>query len=136
MEVTGYVTVVLHAATSAADTDWTAKLVDVWPDGRAFNVVDGIIRARYRLGNAEPKLIDANEPERFEINLGATSHVFLPGHSLRVDIASSNFPRYDRNPGTGALSADVSESAFISARQSVFIDAARPSSIQLPVIES
>ena len=134
MEVTGHVSVTLHAATSAADTDWSAMLLDVWPDGRAFNVADGYLRARHRNGNDRAAPINAGEPTRYEIDLVATSQVFKSGHRLRVDISSSNFPRYDRNPGTGALSSEVSESEFVSAHQTVFVDATRASFITLPIV--
>ncbi len=136
LEVTGEITMTLHAATSAVDTDWTAKLVDVWPDGRAFNVVDSIVRARHRTGTDRAESLPLGVPHRFEIDLVATSQVFKAGHRLRVDISSSNFPRFDRNPGTGALSANVGESEFVSAHQTVFIDAERPSWITLPVVDA
>lgn len=134
LEVTGPLSVVLHAATSAADTDWTAKLVDVHPDGTALNVADGIIRARYRDGTERPRLPDPGQPQEYTISLVATSQVFKAGHAIRVDIASSNFPRFDRNPGNGALSASATEADLTAARQTVFHDAARPSRIVLPVI--
>jgi uncharacterized protein len=135
VEVIGNLTVTLHAATSAVDTDWTAKLVDVWPDGRAFNVADGLIRARHRLGNDRTEFLPSGVAHRFDIDLIATAQTFLAGHRMRVDISSSNFPRYDRNPGTGGLQADVAESDFVSARQTVFLDAQRASWITLPIIE-
>jgi uncharacterized protein len=136
LEVTGELTVTLHATTNAIDTDWTAALIDVWPDGRAFNVADGIIRARHRSGTDRVEFLPAGVPHRFEIDLAATSQVFLAGHRIRVDISSSNFPRFDRNPGTGALSTDVDESAFITAQQTLFVDAQRASFITLPLIEN
>jgi uncharacterized protein len=134
VEVTGHVAVTLWASTTAIDTDWTAKLVDVWPDGRAYNVCDGIIRARYRNGTSTPVFIAPRQPAQFTIDLGATAHVFVAGHRIRVDIASSNFPRFDRNPGTGKLSADEKETRFVSAKQTVFLDARRTSFVALPVI--
>jgi putative CocE/NonD family hydrolase len=134
VEVTGDLFVTIHAATEAVDTDWTAMLIDVWPDGRAFNVSDGIIRARHRSGNDQSILLPANEPHDFVIDLAATSQAFLPGHRIRVDISSSNFPRFDRNPGTGALSTDVTEDTFVTQHQTLFLDSARPSYITLPII--
>ena len=133
-EVTGPLSVVLHAATSAADTDWTAKLVDVHPDGTALNVADGIIRARYRDGVEAPRLPGPGQPQEYTISLVATSQVFKAGHAIRVDIASSNFPRFDRNPGNGTLSAAATEADLTVQQQTVFHDAGRPSRIVLPVI--
>lgn len=133
LEVTGPVTVTLHAATSARDTDFTAKLVDVWPDGRALNVVDGIVRARYRDG-ATPTPVEPGEVHTYTIDLVATSQVFKAGHRLRVDIASANFPCFDRNPGNGAPAASATEEDFTVQHQSVFHDRDHPSHITLPVI--
>ena len=95
LEITGPITVTLHAATSARDTDFTAKLVDVRADGYAQNLADGIVRARYRDSRETPSFVTPGEVSRFSIDLWATSHVFLPGHRLRVEISSSNFPRFD-----------------------------------------
>lgn len=134
LEVTGPVSVTLHAATSAADTDFTAKLVDVWPDGRAMSVTDGIVRARYRSGTGLPDPVTPGQVYQYTIDLIATSQVFRAGHRLRVDVASSNFPCYDRNPGNGAPVATATEADFTVAEQTVCHDAARPSYITLPVI--
>ena len=117
------------------DTDWTAALLDVWPDGRAFNVADGIIRARHREGNHQTVFLATEAPHHFEIDMGATSQVFLTGQSIRVDVSSSNFPRYDRNPGADVLSSDVDESHFVAARQTVFLDAQRASFISLTIVD-
>jgi putative CocE/NonD family hydrolase len=117
-----------------ADTDFTAKLVDVWPDGRALIVVDGIVRARYRDGTGRPSPITPGEVNEYTIDLIATSQVFKAGHRLRVDIASSSFPQFDRNPGNGAPSATATEEDFVVQHQSVYHDGARPSHITLPVI--
>jgi putative CocE/NonD family hydrolase len=133
-EVTGPVTVTLHAATSAADTDFTARLVDVWPDGRALSVTDGIVRARYRGGNGLADPIVPGQVHEYTIDLIATSQVFKAGHRLRVDLASSNFPCYDRNPGNGAPAATATEADFVVAEQAVCHDAGHPSYITLPVI--
>jgi putative CocE/NonD family hydrolase len=134
LEVTGHVSVTLHAATSAADTDFTAKLVDVWPDGRALSVADGIVRARYRNGNGLADPITPRQVYRYTIDLIAISQVFKAGHRLRVDVASSNFPCFDRNPGNGAPTATATEADFVVAEQAVYHDADRPSYITLPVI--
>ena len=132
LEVTGPITVTLFAATSAPDTDFTAKLVDVQPDGYARNLADGIIRGRYRASRTRPTLLQSGTVAEFTIDLWATSHVFLPGHRIRVDISSSNFPRFDRNLNTGDDQA--TSSRFQTASQSVFHDPRYPSHIVLPVI--
>ena len=134
LEVTGPLSVTLHATTSAADTDFTAKLVDVWPDGRAMGIADGIIRARYRDGTGQPAPVTPGVVYEYTIDLIATSQVFKPGHRVRVDVSSSNFPCFDRNPGNGALAATGTEQDFVVADQTICHDAAHPSYITLPVI--
>jgi len=131
-EVTGPVKVYLWAASDAADTDFTAKLVDVGPCGYARNLSDGIIRARYRESASKPSPITPGEVYRYEIDLAGTSNVFKAGHRIRVEISSSNFPRFDRNPNTGAEPGTSAEQR--AARQTVFHDAARPSHIVLPMV--
>src|SRR5216683_4458751 len=132
LEITGPLSVKLFAASTAADTDFTAKLVDVWPNGYAQNLQDGIIRARYRSSSTHPALITANAVYEYTIDLWATSHVIKPGHRIRVEISSSNFPHYDRNLNTGGPL--FKEKDFKRATQTVFHDAARPSHIILPLI--
>jgi uncharacterized protein len=132
LEVTGPLTVTLYAASNASDTDFTAKLVDVRPDGYAQNLADGIVRARYRDSRTSPAPLTPGEVSRFTIDLWATSHVFLPGHRIRVEIASSNFPRFDRNLNTGEDQATGTRRQ--SARQTVFHDERYPSHVVLPVI--
>jgi putative CocE/NonD family hydrolase len=132
LEVTGPVTVTLYAASNASDTDFTAKLVDVRPGGYAQNLADGIVRARYRESRTSPTPLIPGEVARFTIDLWATSHVFLPGHRIRLEIASSNFPRFDRNLNTGEDQATTTRRQ--SARQTVFHDERYPSHVVLPVI--
>ena len=132
IEVTGPVRVVLHAASSASDTDFTAKLVDVHPCGFARNLTDGIIRARYRSSMAAGTLLNTGEITRYEIDLWATSNVFHTGHRIRVEVSSSNFPRFDRNPNTGELPGR--SATMVSALQTVLHSAEHPSHIVLPVI--
>jgi putative CocE/NonD family hydrolase len=132
LEITGPLTVQLYAATSASDTDFTAKLVDVRPDGYAQNLADGIIRARYRQSRTRPTLLTPAQVYQFTIDLWATSHVFLRGHCLRVEISSSNFPRFDRNLNTGENQA--TSSRMQTATQTVFHEQRYPSHILLPVI--
>ena len=134
LEVTGPLRVTLHAATSAADTDFTARLVDVWPDGRAMGVADGIVRGRYRDGTGRATPITPGRVHEYSIDLIATSQVFPAGHRLRVDISSSNFPCFDRNPGNGASAATATERDFVVAEQAICHDDAHPSYITLPII--
>jgi putative CocE/NonD family hydrolase len=134
LEVTGPVSVNLWAATSAVDTDWIARLVDVYPDGRAINLTAGILRARYRESLEFPKLIERDTVYEYHINLRATSNAFLPGHRLRVDIQSSSYPHWDRNPNTGQAFGESTISDVETATQTVFHDAARPSHVTLPVV--
>ena len=133
VEVTGPITMTLYASTSAVDTDWTAKLVDVHPDGYALNIQDGIIRARYRDGpDAPASLIDPGRVYQYSIDMWATSNTFLPGHRIRVEISSSNFPRFDRNLNTGSLPSE--EVRMIEAEQTVYHSSQYPSHIVLPII--
>ena len=132
VEVTGPVRVRLFAASSATDTDFTAKLVDVFPDGRIYNLADGIIRARYRNGYEAPTLIRPEAVYEYEIDLWATSNLFKAGHRIGVEISSSNFPRFDRNLNTGKLGKDSSE--LVAAQQTVFHTDQYPSHIVLPII--
>ena len=132
LEVTGPVVVKLYAGTDGKDTDFTAKLVDVHPDGFARNLCDGIIRGRYREGAEHQVLLEPDEVYEFTIDLWVTSNVFRKGHSIRVEIASSNFPRFDRNLNTGNPIAD--DDQIRVARQTVHHDTTRPSHIVLPVI--
>ena len=122
----------LYAASDAPDTDWTAKLLDVYADGRAYNLCDGVIRARYRDGDAPASLIEPGRVYRYEIDCWVTSNLFLPGHCIRLHVSSSNFPRIDRNPNTGHDFGADAELAL--ARQTVYHDRERPSHILLPVI--
>jgi uncharacterized protein len=132
IEVTGPIEVRLWAASSAPDTDFTAKLVDVLPDGTARMLTDGILRARYRRGKTTPVLLTPKEPEELTIDTGATSNVFGAGHRLRVEISSSNFPRFDRNPNTGAPFGEGAE--LQRATQMILHDEQHPSRIILPVV--
>jgi len=133
-EVTGPITVHLWATSSAPDTDFIARLVDVHPDGYAQNLTDGIIRARYRhFAHGEaPSLIEPGKTYEYEIDLWATSNVFKKGHSIRLDVTSSNFPRWDRNPNTGHdLGVD---DELVVAHQTILHDTAHPSFVSLPIV--
>ena len=132
LEVTGPLTVTLYAASSAADTDWTAKLVDVHPDGYAQNLQEGILRASHRVPGAAPTPIRPAEVYEYTIDLWGTSNLFKAGHRLRLEISSSKFPHWDRSPNIFAPFGTTDQ--VDAARQSVFHDAARPSHILLPLI--
>jgi uncharacterized protein len=133
LEVTGPISVTLWACSSAVDTDFVARLVDVYPDGRAYNLTDGIIRARYRTGQHD-ELLEPGVPTRFVIDLWATSNVFRAGHRVRLQITSSNFPRWDRNPNTGHPLGSDSIADLRVAEQSVLHDAEHPSHVLLPLV--
>lgn len=132
LEVTGPLTVTLYASSSAKDTDFTAKLLDVHPDGRTYNLADGIVRARYRESNQTPTFIEPGRVYAYTIDLVATSNVFLKGHRIRLEISSSNFPRFDRNPNTGQPFGQ--DAQLTTATQIIYHDRARPSQLVLPVV--
>ena len=132
LEVTGPVTVKLWAASSARDTDFVAKLIDVWPDGFAQELCHGIVRARYRESFDQPSLIQPGQVYEYTIQVNPISNLFKPGHRIRVDISSSDFPNFDRNHNTGG--DDYAEATLVTARQTIFHNRARPSRMILPVI--
>lgn len=134
VEVTGPVTATLHAATSARDTDWVVKLIDLYPDGRPVNVAEGILRARYRNSLEVPELLEPDRVYEFVVDLIATSNVFQAGHRIRVEVTSSDFPQFDRNPNTGQRLGEYDYVDFTTAVQTVFHNATRASHIRLPVI--
>ena len=132
VEVVGPIRLVLYAATSAPDTDFTAKLVDVHPDGRAENLTDGILRLRYRKSLDNPELAEPGKISKITIDAGVTANVFQKGHAIRLEVSSSNFPRFDRNPNTGGPVADAIE--LRKASQTIYHDTERPSYLLLPVV--
>jgi putative CocE/NonD family hydrolase len=132
IEVTGRVLVTLYAATTARDTDFTAKLVDLRPDGYAQIVAEGIIRGRYRASFKRQQLLEPGQVYRFTIDLWSISHVFQRDHRIVLEISSSNFPKYDRNPNTGCVFGE--DERFVRAQQMVHHDRLHPSCISLPVI--
>ena len=153
--VIGPVTAIIWASSSAEDTDFTAAIVDVDPDGRAIILTDGICRARFReaAANWSPKDLEAGQgpydtlydpafkpsmlkpgtPYEFKIDMWATGNLFKAGHRIRVEISSSNFPRYDRNLNTGGRIGFETEAR--PAEQTVYHDARRPSRLVLPVVD-
>ncbi|MGH9342781.1 MAG: CocE/NonD family hydrolase [Terriglobia bacterium] len=130
--VTGPVHLVLYASSSAPDTDFTAMLTDVGPDGFARNITDGIIRARYRNSMEQPEFMTPGRIYKFTIDLWATSNDFLAGHRLRLDVSSSNFPRFDRNLNT--RESPEAGTRWVKATNTIYHDAARPSALVLPVM--
>lgn len=133
VEVTGPVSVTLYASTSAVDTDFTAKLVDVEPCGFARNLTDGIVRARYRTARSGAEFVSPGDVYEYTIDLWATANVFKKGHRIRLEISSSNFPRFDLNMNTGEPIG--SDAGFVSALQTVHHSAEYPSCVTLPVVE-
>lgn len=131
-EVTGPVTLQLWVQSSAVDTDFTAKLVDVWPNGYAQNLTDGILRMRYRASRERPELMTPGETYKIEIDLWATSNLFRAGHRIRLEVASSNHPRFDRNPNTGESTA--TSARMVKATNVVLHDRQHPSALVLPVV--
>jgi len=132
VEVTGPVSLELFVASSAVDTDFTGKLVDVWPDGYAQNLTDGIVRARYRNSPEKAEFMNPGEVNKLTVDLWATSNVFLKGHKLRLEVSSSNFPRFDRNLNTGD---DQGRSArWAKATNSIYHDREHPSALLVSVV--
>jgi hypothetical protein len=132
VELTGPVTATLYASTSAADTDFTVALCDVFADGTVNPIQDGIVRARYRNGMDDPSPIEPGRVHAYEIDLFATSYVVAAGHRLRVDISSSCFDRYDRNPNTG-LPLGRSATTVV-ADQAIHHSPAAASCVRLPIV--
>ncbi len=135
LEATGPITLVLYVRSSAVDTDFTGRLIDVYPDGRAMILTDGILRARYRGGFDKPEMLTPGEIYRLEIDLVATANMFAAGHQIRLEVSSSNFPRFNRNTNTGGIIAKETTADFIIATNEILHDAEHPSYLLLPVIE-
>jgi uncharacterized protein len=134
LEVTGPLLLRLYAATDATDTDFVAKLCDVTPDGVSRILAESVLRARYRDGFETPRLLEPGAVELYEIDLVATSNVFLAGHCVQVVVTSSSFPRFDRNANSGKPVGTDSEGDLRPARQTVFHDGGRASHVVLPVV--
>ena len=131
-EVTGPVVLNLWVATTAVDTDFTGKLVDVHPDGQAIHLCDGVTRLRYR--KTRPGLVTPGEVQEVRIELRPTSNLFKKGHRIRVEVSSSNFPYFDPNPNTGKSLLLDESNEMVVVRQTVYHDVSRPSHLVLPVI--
>jgi hypothetical protein len=132
LTIAGPVRMMLHAATDGPDTDWMIKLIDVYPDGYSMPVSEGILRARFRNGLDKMKLLTPNQVYEFEIELTGTANVFKPGHRIRLDITSSNFPQFDRNPNTGEALGSNSKTRI--AQQTIYHGGSHLSHIVLPVV--
>lgn len=132
VEVTGPIELVLYVSSSARDTDFVAKLVDVYPDGQAFNVQEGILRARYREGYDQKLWMEENGVYELRIDLQATANYFGEGHRIRLEVTSSSFPRWERNLNTGGNNYDESE--WVVAENTVHHSSEYPSHIVLPII--
>ena len=132
LEVTGPLSLVLYLSSDARDTDLTGKLVDVYPDGTAYNIQEGILRVRYREGYNRKVLMKPDSVYQVRVDLEATSNYFAPGHRIRVDVSSSNFPRWDRNLNTGGNNFD--ETRWVVAHNVIHHSAKYPSHVLLPVI--
>jgi putative CocE/NonD family hydrolase len=133
VEVIGHVSARLFVASDAVDTDFTVRLLDVFPDGRAIRLCDGLVRMRYRDDLATPKLIEPDRTYEVTVQVGATANVFRPGHRIRVDVSSSNFPRFDRNTNTGRDIATESIEDGVVARNTLFTGPEQASRVVLPL---
>ncbi len=131
-EVTGPVSLDLYVSSSAVDTDFTGMLVDVWPNGFAQNLTSGILRLRYRNSQEKPELANPGETYHITVDLWATSNVFLAGHKLRLEVSSSNFPRFDRNLNTGEEQARATR--MVKATNVIYHDKVHPSTLILPIV--
>ena len=134
LEVTGPVSLSLFVTSSAVDTDFTGKLVDVYPDGRAMILTDGILRARYRESLSTAKLMQPGSVYELHIDMIATANLFRAGHRIRLEVSSSNFPRFDRNTNSGGVIANETAADFVVATNRVWHDGSHPSHLVLPVI--
>lgn len=134
LEVTGPIRMTLYAASSVVDTDFVIRLCDVHPDGASRLLTEGIIRARFRNGFEQEAFLQPGKVYEFQINVGVTSNVFLPGHSISVMVSSSSFPRFTRNPNTGAKLDPFDVSKVVPAQQRIYRSMHYPSNILLPII--
>jgi putative CocE/NonD family hydrolase len=131
-EVTGPVSLDLWVSSSVVDTDFTGKLVDVSPSGFAQELTAGILRMRYRKSKEHQEMMKPGEPQHVVVDLWATSNVFLAGHKLRLEVSSSNFPRFDRNMNTGEEQASAAR--MEKAANVVYHDREHPSALVLPLV--
>jgi uncharacterized protein len=135
VEVTGPIELVLSVSSSALDTDFTGKLVDVYPDSRAEILTDGILRARYRNSPTDPTLLQPEQIYELSIHLGSTSNLFKAGHRIRLEVSSSNFPRFNRNTNTGGDIIMERDEDLRQATNKIYHDSIHRSYLVLPIIE-
>lgn len=133
--VAGPIKLDLYAATSAVDTDFFAKLVDVEPDGYVANISEGMVRARFRNSLEEPELLEGGETVRYEVQIADVAHTFKAGHKLRLVIQSADFPNFDRNLNCATIPVQAREEEAVVAKQTIFHDAERPSKLTLAVVK-
>ena len=132
MEVSGFIEATLYVSSDAKDTDFTIKLIDVYPDGRAFNLDETIFRARFRESFEKEVFMEDGQVYKIEMSPMSTSNYFQEGHRIRIEVSSSNFPRFERNLNTGGTNYDESEGVVATNR--IHHSSEYPSQIRLPVI--
>jgi putative CocE/NonD family hydrolase len=133
VEVSGFIESTLYVSSDAKDTDFTIKLIDVYPDGRAYNLDETIQRARYREGYDKEVFLKKDEVVKLEMSPMATSNFFDKGHRIRIEISSSNFPRFERNLNTGGNNYD--EKDGVIANNKIYHTKQHPSQIRLPIVK-
>ncbi|MCP4311541.1 MAG: CocE/NonD family hydrolase, partial [Bacteroidetes bacterium] len=133
IELSGFIEATLFVSSDARDTDFTVKLIDVYPDGRAFNLDETIQRARYREGYDKEVFMEDGEVYKVEMTPMSTSNYFAKGHRIRIEVSSSNFPRFNRNLNTGG--DNINETVGVSAHNKIHHSSAYPSQVRLPVIK-
>ena len=131
-EVSGAIETTLYVSSDAKDTDFTIKLIDVYPDGRAYNLDETILRARYREGFDKEVFMEKGKVYKLDLSAMSTSNYFAAGHRIRIEISSSNFPRFDRNMNTGGNNYD--EAKGVVAHNQIHHSAMYPSQIKLPIV--
>jgi hypothetical protein len=131
LEITGPLSAVLYVQTTAVDTDFTVKLCDLYPNGKSYNICEGVVRGRYRDSLLEPSLLTPGQVYELKVPIWPTSNCFRKGHALRVQVSSSNFPLYDRNTNAGGEGGPMN---IVVAEQTVLHDRQHPSHLLLPVI--
>ena len=132
MEVSGFIEPILYVSSDVKDTDFTIKLIDVYPDGRAFNLDETIQRVRYRNGYDKEEFMESGKVYEVKLSPMSTSNYFAKGHRIRVEVSSSNFPRFARNLNTGGNNFDETES--VVAHNTIHHSNKYPSQIKLPIV--
>ena len=133
VEVTGSIETTLYVSSDAKDTDFTVKILDVYPDGKAYNLDETILRARYREGFDKEVMMEKGKVYKLTLSPMSTSNYFAPGHSIRIEVSSSNFPRFERNLNTGGNNYD--EKQGVVAHNQIHHSTLYPSQIRLPIVK-